>query len=58
MSAAYTIPDDSFHAEKPRPWSPGLFSIRGLANTGYDVHPDGSGSQFLGLQMRAYLRSN
>ena len=41
MSAAYTISSDSFHAEKPRPWSPGLFSIRGLANTGYDVHPDG-----------------
>jgi Tol biopolymer transport system component len=41
MSAAYTISSDSFRAEKPRPWSPGLFSILGLANTGYDVHPDG-----------------
>jgi hypothetical protein len=39
--AAYTISGDSFHAEKPWPWSPGLFSIRALANTGYDIHPDG-----------------
>jgi Tol biopolymer transport system component len=41
MSAAYTISGDSFQAEKPRAWSPGQFSIRGLEYTGYDVHPDG-----------------
>src|ERR1700730_116563 len=41
MSTSYTISGDSFQADKPRPWSPGLFSIRGLQFTGYDVHPDG-----------------
>jgi Tol biopolymer transport system component len=41
MSATYTISADSFLAGKPRPWSPGLFSVRGLVFTGYDVHPDG-----------------
>lgn len=41
MSAAYTISGDSFHADKPRAWSPGMFSVRGLTFSGYDVHPDG-----------------
>jgi hypothetical protein len=39
--AAYPISGDSFHTEKPRPWSPGLFSIRGLTYSGLDIHPDG-----------------
>jgi hypothetical protein len=41
MTAAYSISGDSFHAEKPRAWSPGQFSIRGSAYTGYDLHSDG-----------------
>ena len=41
MSAAYSIPGDSFHADKPRVWSPGMFSVRATGLSGYDVHPDG-----------------
>jgi hypothetical protein len=41
MVAPYTISGDSFVAEKPRVWSPGLFSIRGTEYSSYDLHPDG-----------------
>jgi len=36
MVAAYTVEGDSFRAEKPRVWSPGLVPPRI-----YDLHPDG-----------------
>jgi eukaryotic-like serine/threonine-protein kinase len=41
MSAAYSISSDSFHADKPRVWSPAMFSVRAAGFSGYDVHPDG-----------------
>ena len=41
MVTAYTGEGDSFSAEKPRVWSPGLVSMRGVRNRTYDLHPDG-----------------
>ena len=41
MVAGYTVEGDSFRAEKPRVWSPGLVSMRGVRNRTYDLHPDG-----------------
>jgi len=38
--AVYTVEGDSFRAEKPRVWSPGLVPLRGAART-YDLHSDG-----------------
>ena len=40
MVAGYTVEGDSFHAEKPRLWSPGLVPVQGFGRT-YDLHPDG-----------------
>ena len=40
MVAAYTVGGDSFRAEKPRVWSPGLVPGRGFDRT-YDLYPDG-----------------
>jgi Tol biopolymer transport system component len=40
MVAAYAVAGDSFRAEKPRQWSPGLVPARGTART-FDLHPDG-----------------
>jgi hypothetical protein len=34
------VEGDSFRAEKPRQWSPGLAPPRG-ANRTFDLHPDG-----------------
>lgn len=31
---------DSFRAEKPRQWSPGLVRARGGGNRTFDLHPD------------------
>jgi serine/threonine-protein kinase len=39
--ARYTVDGDSFHAEKPRVWSPGLMHGRGFFGRSYDLHPDG-----------------
>ena len=41
MVAGYTVEGDSFRAEKPRVWSPGLVPLRGLGARTYDLHPDG-----------------
>jgi Tol biopolymer transport system component len=42
MVADYSASGDSFHAEKPRLWSPGQFQFTRLAvGTNYDLHPDG-----------------
>ncbi len=41
MVAVYTVEGSSFHAEKPRVWSPGLVPLRGGAARTYDLHPDG-----------------
>ena len=40
MVATYTASGDSFHADKPQPWSPGQFTGRGPTSN-FDVHPDG-----------------
>jgi len=37
----YTASGDSFHADKPRLWSPGQFTDLGLGNYDFDLHPDG-----------------
>jgi serine/threonine-protein kinase len=40
--AAYTVEGDSFRAEMPRVWSPGLVPARGIfGGRRYDLHPDG-----------------
>jgi len=39
MVVPYTVEGDSFRAEKPRVWSPGLVSLR--VGRSYDLHPDG-----------------
>ncbi len=41
MVASYSVEGDSFHAEKPRVWSPGLVPSWGLGLRTYDLHPDG-----------------
>ena len=41
MVATYTVEGDSFRAEKPPAWSPGLVPLRGLGARTYDLHPDG-----------------
>jgi serine/threonine-protein kinase len=41
LVAAYTVEGDSFRAEKPRVWSPGLVPGRGIFGRTYDLHPDG-----------------
>jgi Tol biopolymer transport system component len=38
---AYTATGDSFHADKPRLWSPGQFTELGLFTYNFDLHPDG-----------------
>jgi serine/threonine protein kinase/Tol biopolymer transport system component len=40
MVVSYTSSGDSFHADKPRLWSPGQFTNRGN-NVNYALHPDG-----------------
>ncbi len=40
MVAAYAVEGESFRAEKPRVWSPGLVPQRPGGRT-YDLHPDG-----------------
>jgi hypothetical protein len=40
MVATYTVSGDSFHADKPRLWSPGQFADR-LGFVNFDLHPDG-----------------
>ena len=40
MVAAYTVGGDSFRAEKPRVWSPGLLPLRPFSRI-FDLHPDG-----------------
>jgi serine/threonine-protein kinase len=40
MVVSYTTSGDSFHADKPRLWSPGQFTTRGTA-LNYALHPDG-----------------
>lgn len=39
--AAYTGEGDSFRAEKPRVWSPGVVPLR-FAYRPFDLHPDGA----------------
>ena len=40
MVVTYTVSRESFHADKPRLWSPGQFTDLGVfAN--FDMHPDG-----------------
>jgi hypothetical protein len=39
--AGYTVEDDSFRAEKPRVWSPGLVPRLELGARTYDLYPDG-----------------
>ncbi len=43
MVSAYTVEGDSFSAEKPRVWSPGLVPCPDWVLVGrtYDLHPDG-----------------
>ena len=41
MVAPYALEGDSFRAEKPRQWSPGLVLGRGLNTRTFDLHPDG-----------------
>jgi Tol biopolymer transport system component len=42
MVANYSASGDSFHAEKPRLWSPGQFQFtRRLVGTNFDLYPDG-----------------
>ena len=40
MVAGYTVEGDSFRAEKPRVWSPGLVPLR-FGYRPFDLHPDG-----------------
>jgi serine/threonine-protein kinase len=40
MVTPYTVEGDSFRAERPRQWSPGLAPARGVNRT-FDLHPDG-----------------
>jgi serine/threonine-protein kinase len=40
MAATYSASGDSFHADKPRLWSPGQFTDTGVIPN-FDVHPDG-----------------
>jgi Tol biopolymer transport system component len=40
MVVSYTSSGDSFHADKPRLWSPGQFTTRGTS-LNYALHPDG-----------------
>jgi hypothetical protein len=40
MVVSYTTSGDSFHADKPRLWSPGQFTNRGTS-LNYALHPDG-----------------
>jgi serine/threonine-protein kinase len=40
MVATYSASGDSFHADKPRLWSPGQFTDTGVIPN-FDVHPDG-----------------
>jgi Tol biopolymer transport system component len=39
--ATYTADSSSFNAEKPRPWSEGTFTDRGLRVRNFDLHADG-----------------
>ncbi len=41
MVSSYTVEGDSFLAEKPRVWSPGLVLPPGPGFGAYDLHPDG-----------------
>jgi Tol biopolymer transport system component len=41
MVVTYTASGDSFHADKPRLWSPSEFTNRGLGFYNFDLHPDG-----------------
>ena len=41
MVATYTVSGDSFHPEKPQPWSPGQFSSGRGYTYNFDPHPDG-----------------
>ena len=42
MMATYTFAGDSFHADKPRLWSPGQFANAAWGDQGnFDLHPDG-----------------
>ena len=41
MVVTYTAASDSFHADKPRHWSPGQFTELGLFTYNFDLHPDG-----------------
>jgi len=43
MAVSYTTAGDSFHAEKPRLWSPGQIADRraGFVNPIFSLHPDG-----------------
>jgi serine/threonine-protein kinase len=40
MVVTYAVSGDSFHADKPRLWSPGQFDDLGTIST-FDLHPDG-----------------
>jgi Tol biopolymer transport system component len=40
MVVTYSVSGDSFHADKPRLWSPGQFTDLGVFPN-FDVHPDG-----------------
>jgi serine/threonine-protein kinase len=40
MVATYTVSGESFRADKPRLWSPGQFTSRGV-DLNYALHPDG-----------------
>ena len=40
MVTPYAVEADSFRAERPRQWSPGLVQARGTSRTS-DLHPDG-----------------
>ncbi len=40
MVVSYTSSGDSFHADKPRLWSPGQFTDRGIY-VNFSLHPDG-----------------
>jgi eukaryotic-like serine/threonine-protein kinase len=41
MVATYIVSGDSFHADKPQPWSPGQFSSARGYTSNFDLHPDG-----------------
>jgi Tol biopolymer transport system component len=41
MLVTYTASGDSFHADKPQPWSPGQVTDLGLGIYDFDLHPDG-----------------